>query len=100
MLAAWSEIGVTYSFKTPQSSDLGGYTKIPYCVQAENCVSSPATEDSNVVAQKIIYRHQTFFLNTLTVELDIFGSEKFDTYFRHFLETVEQTVESWVSGFG
>ena len=43
--------------------------------------------------------HQTFFLNTLTVEFDTYGSEKFDSLTVESFSTVEQTVEFWISGF-
>ena len=44
--------------------------------------------------------HQTFFLNTLTVEFDTYGSEKFDSLTVESFSTVEQTVEFWIRGFG
>ena len=44
--------------------------------------------------------NRPFFLNTLTVEFDTYGSEKFDSLTVESLSTVEQTVEFWISGFG
>ena len=34
------------------------------------------------------------FLDTFSVEFDTFGFEKFDTFFRHFLKSVDKSVES------